>query len=143
MTRSSKSSQKQKTIQLDLYSFTYNNNEKPIAQALPFNLKGYSTIHPAVNLQNQRLYFASDRPGGFGGMDLYYVDILDDEKYGLPVNLGPDINSTRDEVFPFAYGKNYLFYSSKADDGSLFLKLAINTIDVRWYVMNLPAPFNA
>ena len=109
MTRSSKSYQKQKTIQLDLYSFTYKNNKKPIAQTLPFNLKGYSTIHPAVNLQNQRLYFASDRPGGFGGMDLYYVDILGDEKYGSPVNLGPDINSTRDEVFPFAYGKNYLF----------------------------------
>ena len=143
LTRSSKSYQKQKTIQLDLYSFTYKNNKKPIAQTLPFNLKGYSTIHPAVNLQNQRLYFASDRPGGFGGMDLYYVDILGDEKYGLPVNLGPDINSTRDEVFPFAYGKNYLFYSSKADDGSLFLKLAVNTIDVRWYVMNLPAPFRS
>lgn len=141
LTRSSKSSLKQKTIQLDLYSFKF--GIKSTAQPLPFNLEGFSTIHPAVSLQNKRLYFASDRPGGFGGMDLYYVDIIGSEKYGSPVNLGPDINTTDDEVFPFVHDKDYLFYSTKTKNESLSPKMAVNSIDVRWQVMNLPAPFQS
>jgi hypothetical protein len=89
------------------------------------------------------LYFASDRPGGFGGMDLYYVDLLGNESYGSPINLGPDINTEADEVFPFAYRADYLFFSQKNTDGNLSPKLAINTVDVRWHVMDLPTPFES
>ena len=143
LTRSSQNSQKQKTIQLDLYSCTFNDSQKPMVRPLPFNLKGYSTIHPAVSPQNQRLYFASDRPGGFGGMDLYYVDLLDNKAYGSPVNLGPDINTPGDEIFPFVHEKNHLFYSSKVDNKNLSLKLATHIVDVRWRVMELPPPFQS
>ena len=76
-------------------------------------------------------------------MDLYYVDIIGSEKYGSPVNLGPDINTTDDEVFPFVYDKDYLFYSTKTKNESLSPKMAVNSIDVRWQVMNLPAPFQS
>ena len=46
-------------------------------------------------------------------MDLYYADILDNETFGLAVNLGPDINSSEDEIFPFVYQKDYLFSVKK------------------------------
>jgi outer membrane protein OmpA-like peptidoglycan-associated protein len=143
LTRSAQSVLKQKTIQLDIYSWTFGAIQKQIARPLPFNSDGYATIHPAVSSQNRSLYFASDRPGGFGGMDLYYVDILGNGNYSAPVNLGPDINTAADEIFPFVHRENYLFYSRKTDNGSLSPKLAINTVDVRWHVMDLPAPFES
>jgi outer membrane protein OmpA-like peptidoglycan-associated protein len=142
-TRSTQSSRKQKTIHLDLYSWEFNDSQKQIARHLPINIVGYTTVHPAVSSQKHRLYFASDRPGGFGGMDLYYVDLLGNESYGSPINLGPDINTEADEVFPFAYRADYLFFSQKNTDGNLSPKLAINTVDVRWHVMNLPTPFES
>ena len=143
LTRSAQSTRKQKTIQLDLYSWTFNDAQKQIPQPLPINIEGYATIHPAVSSENQRLYFASDRPGGFGGMDLYYVDLLDNETFGSVVNLGPDINTAGDEIFPFVHQTDYLFFSQKTNDGSLSPKLAINTVDVRWDVMELPSPFES
>ena len=75
--------------------------------------------------------------GGFGGMDLYYVDLLENESYGSPVNLGPDINTEADEVFPFVFQADYLFFSQKSAGGNLSPKLAINTVDVRWHVLDL------
>ena len=143
LTRSAESILKQKTIQLDIYSWTFGATQKQIARPLSFNSEGYATIHPAVSTENRRLYFASDRPGGFGGMDLYYVDLLGNENYSNPVNLGPDINTAANEIFPFVHREKYLFYSRKTDNGSLSPKLAINTVDIRWHVMDLPAPFES
>ena len=143
LTRSAQNTKKQKTIQLDIYSWSFNSTQKQISQPLNINSEGYATIHPAVSPEDRRLYFASDRPGGFGGMDLYYVDILENKNYGYPVNLGADINTAGDEIFPFVYQKNYLFYSRKTDNGSLSPKLAINIIDLRWHIMDLPAPFES
>ena len=142
-TRSAQNVLKQKTIQLDIYSWPFGSNQKQTASPLSFNVKGYATIHPAVSSQNRRLYFASDRPGGYGGMDLYYVNMLSNGNYSSPINLGPDINSVGDEIFPFIFSENYLFYSRKTTNGSLSLKLAINTVDVRWNVFDLPAPFES
>ena len=72
-------------------------NQNRIAIALPFNLEGSSTLHPSISPSGERLFFASDRPGGFGGMDLYYVTIKNGQ-YSEPINLGPDINTAGDEV---------------------------------------------
>lgn len=143
LTRSSENIQKQKALQLDIYAGSTAGGKKQIAQPLPFNIKGYSSLHPAVSEPDRRLYFASDRPGGFGGMDLYYADILGGENYSSPVNLGPDVNTQGDEVFPFVHQGKYLFYSAKTGNGKLSPKLAINTVDVRWNVMELPSPFKS
>ena len=143
LTRSAQTIRKQKIIQLDLYSWSLNDDKKQIPQPLSINVEGYSTIHPSVSPKDQRIYFASDRPGGYGGMDLYYADILDNETFGLAVNLGPDINSSEDEIFPFVFQTDYLFFSQKTNDGSLSPKMAINTVDIRWHVMELPSPFDS
>ena len=143
LTRSAQTIRKQKIIQLDLYSWTFNDDKKQIPQPLSINVEGYATIHPTVCPKDQRIYFASDRAGGYGGMDLYYADILDNETFGLAVNLGPDINSSEDEIFPFIYQKDYLFFSQKTNDGSLSPKMAINTVDIRWHVMELPSAFDS
>ena len=49
-------------------------------------------------------------------MDLYFVAILPNNSFGAPVNLGPDINTPADEIFPFVYDEKFLFYSSKSDE---------------------------
>jgi len=141
-TRSSGNYKKEDLIQLDLYSINYSEIDEKIANPLSINLNGYSTLHPAVSPKNRRLYFSSDRPGGYGGMDLYFVDIFPNNSFGVPVNLGPDINTPADEIFPFVYDEKFLFYSSKSNEGKMNLKLAINSIDTRWLVRNLPNPFN-
>ena len=84
--------------------------EKALA-TLPLKLKGYSIAHPAISPDGQRLYFASDMPGGYGGMDIYYSE----RRGGFlsqPVNLGPDINTPGNEVFPYIDKDGRLFFSS-------------------------------
>ncbi len=142
-TRSALNIPKKETIQLDIYAWSSSSSKKQVALPLPFNSNGFASIHPAVSVKDRRLYFASDRPGGFGGMDLYYVNILDNGVYSQVVNLGPDINTAGHETFPFVYQGKYLFYSDKANNGNLSLKLAVNTVDVRWHVMDLPSPFES
>ncbi len=141
-TRSSGNYKKEELIQLDLYSLDYSEIDKKIASPLSINVNGYSTLHPAVSPKKRRLYFSSDRPGGYGGMDLYYVAILPNKSLGIPVNLGPDINTPADEIFPFIYNEKFLFYNNKSPEGKMNLKLAINSVDIRWHVRDLPNPFN-
>ncbi|MEK9603625.1 MAG: OmpA family protein [Flavobacteriaceae bacterium] len=141
LTRSADPIKKQKTIQLDIYAWS--EMSPKMVRPLPFNVDGYASLHPAVSTKDRRLYFASDRPGGFGGMDLYYVDILSGSGYGPVVNLGPDINTADDEVFPSINQGKYLFFSRKSKNGRLSPKLALNRVDVRWHVMALPAPFDS
>ncbi|WP_318308301.1 OmpA family protein [Flagellimonas crocea] len=84
---------------------------------LPFNDDSYSTAHPALNPEENRLYFSSNRDGSLGGSDLWYVDILSNGTYGEPVNLGSKINTTERETFPFVSEDNKLFFSSDGHMG--------------------------
>ena len=165
-TRSSKSIGEKNIIELDIYSIKYSEINSTIAFPISINLQGYSSMHPSLSSTDRRLYFASDRPEGFGGMDLYYSEILSDGKFGPVINLGPDINTSKDEVFPFIYNEKFLFYSSSESDGGalnvvgdkygntetfteegvkekLDIKMAINVIANRWEAHPLPSPFNS
>ncbi|MBV6642135.1 MAG: OmpA family protein [Cyclobacteriaceae bacterium] len=85
-------------------------------QPFPYNSDEHSTGHPALNLTDDILYFSSDMPGGIGGSDIYY-SVLQNGKWGSPVNLGPEINTPGDEMFPyFSYDGN-LYFSSDGHGG--------------------------
>jgi len=77
----------------------------------------YSLTTPALTSDEQRIFFASDKPGGYGGMDLYYCD-RDGNNWKSPVNMGPVVNTVKNESFPFAdrYGK--VFFSSDGHRGN-------------------------
>jgi outer membrane protein OmpA-like peptidoglycan-associated protein len=63
------------------------------------------------------LYFASDRPGGYGGIDLWKSN-FGDEGWSKPTNLGPTINTSKDEQFPFIHSDNStLYFSSEGHPG--------------------------
>lgn len=81
-------------------------------ERLPFNSNMYSCCHPAVSKDGTIMYFASDMPGGQGGMDLYYTTRQDSGIWTTPVNLGPKINTAGNEIFPFLYDENTMYFSS-------------------------------
>ncbi len=81
-----------------------------------FNQALYSFCTPALAPDGKRIYFSSDMPGGYGGMDLYYCDSLN-EGWDMPVNLGPVINTPENESFPFASDFNKLFFASDGHKG--------------------------
>ena len=80
-------------------------------EEMPFNSDEYSTGHPALSLDNQRLYFASDMPGGIGGTDIY-VSKWEGSRWSAPVNMGADVNSKGNELFPFVDAKGNLYMAS-------------------------------
>jgi hypothetical protein len=64
--------------------------------------------------EGNEIYFASDRPGGFGGRDLYRIRRLPNGEWSLPLNLGPTVNTAQDEDAPFLHSDGVtLFFSSK------------------------------
>ena len=62
------------------------------------------------------LFFASDKPGGYGGTDLYYSR-MKDSRWEDPVNLGPVINTKGNESYPFLNSEGELFFSSDGHPG--------------------------
>ncbi len=80
-------------------------------QSLPFNSNEYSVAHPALSNDGTKLYFTSDMPGGFGGMDIY-VSEKESGRWGPPINLGPDINTEGHEIFPSIGPDNKLYFAS-------------------------------
>jgi tetratricopeptide (TPR) repeat protein len=78
------------------------------------NVDGFSTSQPATGRVNGRdaLFFSSNRPGGFGGMDIWYV-FQKDSGFDKPVNAGNLVNSADDEITPwFDVKNNALYFSS-------------------------------
>lgn len=79
---------------------------------LPFELDNYSYCHPALSKDGKRLYFASNMPGGFGGMDLYMIRKINDTTWTPPINLGAKINTPKNEIFPSLTPSGRLYFSS-------------------------------
>jgi len=76
-----------------------------------FNNEYYNITTPCLSPDGNRLYFASDKPGGYGGFDLYYCQRKNDY-WAEPVNLGPIINTKGNELYPFVNELGQLFFSS-------------------------------
>jgi len=84
---------------------------------LPFNSDNYSVGHPSVSKDGKKLYFVSDMPGTIGSTDIFVVDILGNNQFSQPKNLGEKINTTGREMFPYITDQA-LYFSS---DGFLGL----------------------
>ncbi len=84
---------------------------------VPFNSSKYSVKNPYVSNDGRKLFFVSDMPNGYGDTDIYVVDLYPDGRYGKPKNLGPDINTKKDELFPFMDKNNTLYFSSYGHRG--------------------------
>lgn len=93
---------------------SYRKDEKwsPAVEAMGINGE-YIAQHPAAGelFGKNVLFFVSDMDGGYGGKDIYYVNVGGDGTFSSPTNLGDKINTSGDEVTPF-YTDGQLFYST-------------------------------
>lgn len=114
-------------------------------QSVPFNNSEYKVGHPALSENGNVLYFASTMPGGHGGSDLYRVTINTDGSFGTPENLGPEINTEGNEVFPFIGSDGSLYFSSDGHLGlgGLDVFFAEKTANGFRQVRNLGTPVNS
>jgi len=78
---------------------------------LRINNEWYNVTTPCLSPDGKKLFFASDKPGGFGGSDLYYSEWKND-RWEDPVNLGPVINTKGNESYPYLNASGELFFSS-------------------------------
>lgn len=112
-----KRSGKNKITHLKIYKAELVNNKWTNITELPFNSDNYSVEHPALSINEKKLYFASDMPGSIGSFDLFVVDIYNDGTFSEPKNLGSTINTNQREQFPFISEKNNLYFASDGHFG--------------------------
>ncbi len=108
---------------------------------LSFNISGYSCQHPTLSEDGNKLYFASDMPGGVGGMDLYMCE-KKGWGWGQPRNLGNNVNTSGDEVFPFIFKDSLLYFSSNGHLGLGGLDVFVTSATNYTYPYNLGYPIN-
>lgn len=104
---------------MKIYEMRYGFPDWTTPVDLPFNSDDYSCMHPSLSPDEKWLFFASDMPGGFGGFDLYAVERLGKGQWGKPINLGPAINTDKQELFPFMSFFGSLFFSSNGRSNTL------------------------
>ncbi|HBA32223.1 OmpA family protein [Parabacteroides goldsteinii] len=100
--------------------------------------------HPAVSPDGKYLYYVSDAVGGFGGKDIFRSRLVGND-FGPMENLGPDINTPGDEMFPYVRDSVTLYFASNGHPGMGGLDLFKATQDStgKWHVENLKAPINS
>lgn len=100
--------------------------------------------HPAVSPDGNYLYFSSDMPGGYGGRDIWRINLKSPQ--GSLENLGDQINTSGDEMFPYVRSDSLLYFSSDGHPGfgglDLF-KAKLNSTGQRWSVENMGLPMNS
>jgi len=129
-------------VSIKLYHCIKKGNEWSGPKLLHFNVEGYSTGHPSLSNDEKRLYFISDRPGGYGGTDVY-VSHKTGSGWSNPVNLGDKVNTSENEMFPFVAGDNMLYFASKGHAGLGGLDLfSIELDDKKSEPVNLGYPIN-
>jgi hypothetical protein len=91
------------TIIINVRPFEYNNPK-------------YSVAQPSISKDGRYLFFASDMPGGSGGSDIYYCELINN-KWSTPVNLGRKVNSSSKENYPYIHSSGRLYFSSDRPGG--------------------------
>jgi len=109
-----------------------------------FNDTTISVAHPAISPDGQTLYFVSDFKKGFGGKDIWKATLVNGECKFIE-NLGPDINTPGDEMFPSVRADGTLYFASNGQPGfgGLDIYKATPKKEGGWKVENLGAPFNS
>jgi outer membrane protein OmpA-like peptidoglycan-associated protein len=117
---------------------------QPLNLQSPINTKNWES-QPSISSNGRILYFASDRLGGFGGIDIW-KSTFTDSGWSKPVNLGPEINTSKDEQLPFIHSDNVtLYFSSEGHPGMGKSDLFVTHLrpDGKWQKpQNLGYPIN-
>lgn len=105
-------------VKLNLYQAKFDSVKKEYVNIrnFPYNSNNYNCAHPALNPDGTILYFSSDMPGTLGGMDIWMCH-KNADSWSTPENLGNRVNTAGNEVFPYVYDENTLYFSSNGLEG--------------------------
>lgn len=115
-------------------------------EEVSFNSDNYSVAHPALSPDGNTLFFASDMPGTYGFSDIFKVAINEDGSFGVPENLGPEVNTAARETFPFIDSEEVLYFASDGLPGLGGLDLfaiPVDRLEKNPRVKNLGTPVNS
>jgi outer membrane protein OmpA-like peptidoglycan-associated protein len=101
---------------LAIYFSELVNGEWSEPKPFQFNSPKYNTGHAVFAENDQAIYFVSDMEGGYGGADIYVSRKQKNGDWGVPVNIGPTVNTSQQELFPFALNET-LYFSSNGHFG--------------------------
>jgi outer membrane protein OmpA-like peptidoglycan-associated protein len=123
LSRNLKTQEKYSTLRkeqnlLGLFESRIVNGKWIFPKPLPFNDSSYNCSHPVLNSVGDEIIFTSNMPGGFGGYDLWRT-IRVNGTWSTPVNMGENINSSLNELFPTIVGKKLYFSSNRKGFGGL------------------------
>ncbi|WP_445447101.1 OmpA family protein [Dyadobacter sediminis] len=108
---------KKGTADVDLYLSRNVNGQWTVPAILPINDSLAWDGSPAFSRDGKTLYFASNRAGGAGGIDLYRTNMDASGRFSKPVNMGKDINTAGDEMFPYVAEGGKLYFASDGHPG--------------------------
>lgn len=115
------------------------------SQKLEINNDSISAFgHPSISPDGTYLYFCSDMPGGYGGKDIWRINLKN--RSPRPENLGSQINTPGDEMFPYVRTDSLLYFSSDGHPGFGALdifKARLNSTGDRWSIDNMGIPINS
>ena len=132
-------------MKLQIYTAVKIKGEWSKPSSLDINSREYEEAHPAISPDGQRLYFSSDREGGFGGMDLYASQFVNG-KWSEPMNLGEQVNTAGNDVFPYVHHDGTLYFASDGWQGLGGLdiyEVKMNSNDGIAEIENIGSPFNS
>ncbi|MBN2756072.1 MAG: OmpA family protein [Bacteroidales bacterium] len=132
-------------VLLGMFYSNFNDGSWESLKPMPFNNKDYSVGHPSLTADGNTLYFSSDMPGGIGGVDIYVSTKNSDGTWSESKNLGVEVNTPGNEMFPFIHQDGYLFYSSDGRPGLGGLDVFVTKIvdGKPSEIQNLKAPINS
>lgn len=131
-------------VKLEIYFSTYMDGKFNNPRPLSINSKSYSFGQPTISSDGRVLIFASDKPGGYGGIDLFYC-VKKGSSWSVPKNMGPTINTPGDELYPYLSPEGELYFSSNYHPGfGGFDLFKSSRVDEYWTVpANLGEPVNS
>ena len=111
------SGKKKGTADVNLYITRLRRSGWTEPRMLNINNPGYWDSTPAFSRTGRRLYFASNRPGGYGGIDIYSAKMNARGRFYDVKNLGPEINTAGNEMFPYISDDGHMYFASDGHAG--------------------------
>ncbi len=126
-----------------MVSYKQDNGKWGKPKDLDFNNSKYSCGHAALSKDGNRMYFTSNAEGGMGGTDIWYVD-RQGSGWSSPINLGKEINTEGNEMFPFVHADGRLYFASNGHLGLGGLDIFVASHDGGTYtIQNMGSAINS
>lgn len=136
--------------ELQLYASSFRDGVWTAARKLDFCNSEFTYCHATLSPDGKKLYFASNQDkGSYGGMDIWVSSKKLDNTWTMPMNLGPNVNTSGNEIFPYFANDQTLYFSSDGHQGLGGLDIfnvaqSVDNDDRSWNNRsNLGKPFNS